>query len=141
MDRRYAPPPGTRPGPNPRSLTARVAAAGGHEAQAEACRGAAGGAQGAAGQIRHILRQHRPDPRRAGGPVVIVVDASVAAKCYLPERGTEAAVELMTGHNRLTAPELIRLEVLSAITRCVRNGEATASESRAQCQRWLRNLS
>jgi predicted nucleic acid-binding protein len=72
---------------------------------------------------------------------VIVLDANVAAKWYLPERGTEAAVELMTGPLRLFAPDLIRLEVLSAITRRVRVGEATSAEAAAQCQRWLDYLS
>jgi predicted nucleic acid-binding protein len=72
---------------------------------------------------------------------MIVLDANVAAKWYLPERGTEAAVELMTGPNQLFAPELIRLEVLSAITRRVRIGEATPAETKTQCQRWLHYLS
>ncbi|HVS39327.1 MAG TPA: type II toxin-antitoxin system VapC family toxin [Gemmataceae bacterium] len=71
---------------------------------------------------------------------MIVIDANVAVKWYLPEKGTEAAIELTTGGNRLVAPELIRLEVLSAITRGVRNNKATASEARAQCERWLNNL-
>jgi predicted nucleic acid-binding protein len=71
---------------------------------------------------------------------VIVLDANIAAKWYLPERGSDAAVELMSGPKRLFAPELIRLEVLSAITRRVRKGEATAAESKEQCQRWLNYL-
>jgi len=71
---------------------------------------------------------------------VIVIDASVAAKCYLPERGTEAAIELMASGTRLVGPDLIRLEVLSAITRRVRRGEAKAAEAKVQCERWLNNL-
>ena len=71
---------------------------------------------------------------------MIVIDANVAVKWYLPENGTAAAIELTTGGNRLIAPELIRLEVLSAITRGARNNKATASEARAQCERWLNNL-
>ena len=71
---------------------------------------------------------------------MIVIDANVAVKWYLPENGTEAAIELTTTGNRLIAPELIRLEVLSAITRGVRNNKATAGEARAQCERWLNNL-
>jgi predicted nucleic acid-binding protein len=55
---------------------------------------------------------------------MIVVDANVAAKWYLPELGSEAALELMDGASPLFAPDLIRLEVLAAITRCVRTGEA-----------------
>jgi predicted nucleic acid-binding protein len=71
---------------------------------------------------------------------VIVVDASVAAKWYLPEVGTEAAVELMDGPSRLFAPELIRLEVLASITRCVRTGEADREETRKRCGDWFRHL-
>jgi predicted nucleic acid-binding protein len=71
---------------------------------------------------------------------VIVVDASVAAKWYLPEPGTEAALELMSGPNPLMAPDLIRLEVLSAITRRVRTGEATVKESEKRCEDWRRHL-
>lgn len=71
---------------------------------------------------------------------MIVVDANVAAKWYLPEIGSEAALELMDGANLLFAPDLIRLEVLAAITRRVRNGEATAEVSMTRCDNWLRHL-
>ena len=67
---------------------------------------------------------------------MIVVDANVAAKWYLPEAGTEAALELMEGPSRLFAPELIRLEVLASITRCVRTGEAEREETRKRCRDW-----
>jgi predicted nucleic acid-binding protein len=71
---------------------------------------------------------------------VIVIDANVAAKWYMPERGTEAALELLTGPRRVYAPELIRLEVPAAITRRVRNGESTAEEARSRCDDWFRHL-
>lgn len=71
---------------------------------------------------------------------MIVVDASVAAKWYLPEAGSEAAIELMCGPDLLCAPELIRLEVLAALTRRVRLGEASADETGARCRDWLRHL-
>jgi predicted nucleic acid-binding protein len=71
---------------------------------------------------------------------MIVIDASVAVKWYLPECGTDAAIELAANGDQLVAPELIRLEVISAITRRVRVGEATASEAKAQCERWLTHL-
>ena len=71
---------------------------------------------------------------------MIVVDANVAAKWYLPEPGTEAALELMKDSGRLFAPDLIRLEVLAAITRCVRTGEASLEETRTRCGSWLRHL-
>lgn len=68
---------------------------------------------------------------------MIVVDASVAAKWLLPEAGSEAALQLVSGCDRLVAPALIRLEVLAAITRRVRTGLATPSESRERCAKWL----
>jgi predicted nucleic acid-binding protein len=71
---------------------------------------------------------------------VIVVDASVAAKWYLPELGSDAALELMGGPSLLYAPDLIRLEVLAAITRRARKGEATVPETEKRCQDWRRHL-
>jgi predicted nucleic acid-binding protein len=71
---------------------------------------------------------------------VIVVDANVAAKWYLPEVGTEAALELMDSRSRLFAPDLIRLEVLASITRCVRTGEAEREETKKRCGDWFRHL-
>ena len=71
---------------------------------------------------------------------MIVVDANVAAKWYLPEAGSEAALELMTGPNPLIAPDLIRLEVLSALTRRVRTREATVEETEKRCKDWRRHL-
>jgi predicted nucleic acid-binding protein len=71
---------------------------------------------------------------------MIVVDANVAAKWYLPEIGSEAALQLMAGPTRLFAPDLIRLEVLGSITRCVRTGEAGPDETRKRCGNWFRHL-
>ena len=69
-----------------------------------------------------------------------MIDANVAAKWYMPEAGSDAALELMTGPNPLVAPELIRLEVLSALTRRVRTREATVAETESRCQDWRRHL-
>jgi predicted nucleic acid-binding protein len=41
----------------------------------------------------------------------VVVDASVAAKWFLPEPGAEAALRLLDGRRRLVAPDLIGAEV------------------------------
>ncbi len=71
---------------------------------------------------------------------MIVVDASVAAKWYLPEVGSDAALELLGGPHLLSAPELIRLEVLGALARRVRTGDATQDETQSRCQNWLRHL-
>ena len=41
----------------------------------------------------------------------VVVDASVAAKWFLPEPDASAALRLLDGRRRLAAPDLIRAEV------------------------------
>jgi predicted nucleic acid-binding protein len=41
----------------------------------------------------------------------LVVDASVAAKWFLPEADAAAALRLLNGRHRLAAPDLIRAEV------------------------------
>ena len=75
---------------------------------------------------------------------MIVIDASVAAKWYLPESGSTAAVELQEGPDQLIAPELIRMEVAGSITRRVR---ADKKEERlspdvalSRCAKWFRLL-
>jgi predicted nucleic acid-binding protein len=71
---------------------------------------------------------------------VIVVDANVAAKWFLPEVGSEEAVALVSGPDLLFAPSLIRIEVLAALTRSHRVNEATRSESFDRCSKWLNHL-
>ena len=71
---------------------------------------------------------------------MIVVDANVAAKWYLPEIGTDAALQLLDGPSQLFAPDLIRLEVLATITRRVRTGEAGPDETTVRCDDWFRHL-
>lgn len=66
---------------------------------------------------------------------MIVVDANVAVKWFLPEPGAEASLGLIAGET-LFAPSLIRIEVASGITRCVRLGTATKEESLARCRKW-----
>lgn len=68
---------------------------------------------------------------------MILIDASVAAKWLMPEVGSEAALDLAEGTEMLFAPTIIRIEVLSAITRRTRRGEATDGESRDRCRKWL----
>lgn len=71
---------------------------------------------------------------------MMVLDASVAAKWFLPEDGTEEALELLESGPELLAPHLIRLEVAAAITRRVRMGELAAADARRRCERWFRHL-
>lgn len=72
---------------------------------------------------------------------MIIVDASVAAKWFLPEAGSDEAQRLLAGSEKLVAPSLIRIEVFGAITRKVRNRELTVKEARSACELWSRALS
>jgi predicted nucleic acid-binding protein len=65
-----------------------------------------------------------------------VVDASVAAKWFLPEHGTPAAQKLLSGRERLIAPALIRLEVAAAIIRAFRENRMSETVARDCCQAW-----
>lgn len=76
--------------------------------------------------------------------VVIVVDASVAAKWVLAESDREAAKALLTNGERLIAPSLIRFEVTGAIIRRFRNNAIDENAARAAYVQWddlLRNES
>jgi predicted nucleic acid-binding protein len=71
---------------------------------------------------------------------VIVVDASVVCKWFLPEAGTERALVLLDGPLELVAPAVIRLEVAGAITRRQRLGECDDAEARFLCDTWSERL-
>lgn len=73
---------------------------------------------------------------------MIVVDASVAAKWFLPEAGTAEAVALQEGEDQLLAPDLIRVEVAAAITRRVRDPKKPLAPKDAEqrVNKWLRLL-
>lgn len=71
---------------------------------------------------------------------MIVLDASVAAKAYLEEAGSDEAIALLTGEQKLLAPELIRVEVAAALLRRVRLGELAAPEALLRCEHWLERL-
>lgn len=72
---------------------------------------------------------------------MIVLDASVAVKAYLEEAGSDEATAVLTGHERLLAPELIRMEVAAALCRRVRRNELAADEARQRCEHWFSSLS
>jgi predicted nucleic acid-binding protein len=71
---------------------------------------------------------------------MIVLDASVVVKAYLEEPGSDEAIAVLAGHERLAAPELIRVEVAAALCRRVRKGELSAEEARLRCTHWLERL-
>ena len=64
-----------------------------------------------------------------------VIDASVAVKWFLPEPGEDAAEQVLTAGEQLTAPALIRIEVAAAILRKARFNEIDQQE--AQMATWL----
>lgn len=68
---------------------------------------------------------------------MIVLDASVAAKAYLEEIGSDEAIGVLACQEKLLAPELIRVEVCAALCRRVRRGELEAEEARVRCDHWL----
>jgi predicted nucleic acid-binding protein len=67
---------------------------------------------------------------------MIVVDASVAVKWFVPEPGEEAAAKLLDGKRGLIAPALIRLEVTGAIIRRYREGHLTEKKAREGAFAW-----
>lgn len=71
---------------------------------------------------------------------MIVVDASVAAKWYLAEEGADRAQTLIEAGNELCAPAVIRLEVLSAISRRFRMGGLSIRDAEAIMAEWLEDL-
>lgn len=54
----------------------------------------------------------------------IVLDASVAAKCFFPEPGSDLANAMVLSGVRIVAPELIYAEVAHVAARRARRGEA-----------------
>jgi predicted nucleic acid-binding protein len=71
---------------------------------------------------------------------VIVVDANVAAKWFLPEKGSAEAERLLSEARKILAPGLIRTEVASAITRKVRNEKTAPEDAIRLCRTWVRQL-
>ena len=71
---------------------------------------------------------------------MMVVDANVAAKWYLPEADSPKALALLGNPDQLLAPSLIKMEVCAAITRRVRLKEITADEAKEHCDEWFMDL-
>ena len=67
---------------------------------------------------------------------MIVIDASVAVKWFLPEPGEEAAQRLLSSEEQLLAPVIIHLEVTGAIIRRFRQGELSEQRAREGTQAW-----
>lgn len=71
---------------------------------------------------------------------MIVLDATVAAKWYLTEPGADRAEALAEGGDEFCAPAVMRLEVLSAISRRYRMGGISAADAEAMMAEWLEDL-
>lgn len=67
---------------------------------------------------------------------MIVVDASVAVKWFVPEVGEKAAQRLLNGGQAMVAPALIRMEVTGGIMRHYREKRITESSARSACEDW-----
>lgn len=60
----------------------------------------------------------------------LVIDASVIAAVFLNERDAPAAAALLRDADRLVAPDLLTLEVSSALGRRVRRGQLLAADAK-----------
>ena len=67
----------------------------------------------------------------------LVVDASVAAKWFLPEPNAAAALRLLDGRRRLVAPDLIRAEVGNIIWKLCTRKLLTADEATEMVEHFL----
>ena len=63
-------------------------------------------------------------------PAALVVDTSVAIKWYIPEPGTERALQLLNPESRLIAPDLLVAEFGDVLWKKVRRGELSPAEAR-----------
>jgi predicted nucleic acid-binding protein len=62
-------------------------------------------------------------------PAILVVDASIAVKWYVPEDGSRAAAELLDRGDVLVAPDLLAAELGNILWKKVRRGELTPDEA------------
>ncbi len=70
---------------------------------------------------------------------MMIVDANVVLKWFVPEAGSREAIALQSGPHNLAAPSLIRLEVAGAICRATRgkSPRLTKAEAERMYLRWL----
>lgn len=71
---------------------------------------------------------------------MIVVDASVIVKWFIPEAGADPAKALLTTADELIAPELARIEVASALVRRGIRQELTGADVENTLRAWFRAL-
>ena len=71
---------------------------------------------------------------------MIIVDASVIVKWFIPEVGNVAAKALLSAADELMAPELARVEVASALIRKGLRQELTGADVGTTLRAWFRAL-
>jgi predicted nucleic acid-binding protein len=71
---------------------------------------------------------------------MIVVDASVIVKWFIPEVGARPAKALLATADELVAPELARVEVTSALTRRAIRQELVRADVEDTLRSWFRAL-
>ncbi|MCA9211561.1 MAG: type II toxin-antitoxin system VapC family toxin [Planctomycetales bacterium] len=71
---------------------------------------------------------------------MIVVDANVSLKWFMPEQGMAEAFGVLRSGRKLVAPWVIRDEVVSGLVRRVRREELSTQEARDAIGEWLREL-
>ena len=67
---------------------------------------------------------------------MIVVDASVVVKWFVPEPNADKAEEILHSDQRLLAPELIRIEVAATFTRLLRMNEIDIAKTQLLLDKW-----
>jgi predicted nucleic acid-binding protein len=72
---------------------------------------------------------------------MIVVDASIIVKWFIPEVGTVPAKALLAAGDELVAPELARVEVASALIRKGLREELAGADVESTLRAWFRALS
>jgi predicted nucleic acid-binding protein len=72
---------------------------------------------------------------------MIVVDASVIVKWFIPEVGAAPAHALLAAGDELVAPEVARIEVASALVRKALREELTGADVETTLRAWCRALS
>lgn len=71
---------------------------------------------------------------------MIVLDANVVAKWFVPEPGSNDAKAFIEYRGLIFAPFIIRIEVLSIILRSIRQGRITEADAQLYCDMWLKQL-
>lgn len=71
---------------------------------------------------------------------MIVIDANVAMKWFIPEKGMKEAIALLRSNQKLVAPSIIEYEVVSGFVRRVRKEELSTGEATEHRNEWLRQI-